>query len=114
MSDVRLLTLLHLCDSLFPTGGFAHSDGLEAATAAGQVVTADDLRAWIGVCLDETLARTEGPEVLLAWRAFKERRWDELVALDADVHALRPSSTARQATRALGRRLKVTGQFGCG
>jgi urease accessory protein len=28
------LELLHLCDSLFPIGAFAYSDGLEAATAA--------------------------------------------------------------------------------
>ena len=26
-----LLALLHLCDSLFPLGGFGYSDGLEAA-----------------------------------------------------------------------------------
>lgn len=108
MSDVRLLTLLHLCDSLFPMGGFAHSDGLEAATDAGQVLTAGDLRAWMDVCLDDTLARAEGPAVLLAWSGFKERRWDQLVALDRDLHALRPSSTARQATRALGARLLKT------
>ena len=30
-----LLALLHLCDSLFPIGGFGYSDGLEAATTAG-------------------------------------------------------------------------------
>jgi urease accessory protein UreF len=28
-----LLRLLHLCDTLFPLGGFAYSDGLETATA---------------------------------------------------------------------------------
>ena len=29
-----LLALLHLCDSLFPIGGFGYSDGLEAATTS--------------------------------------------------------------------------------
>ena len=33
--DDALLALLHLCDSLFPIGSFAYSDGLESAAAAG-------------------------------------------------------------------------------
>lgn len=38
------LTLLQLADSGFPTGGFAHSNGLEAAWQSGEV---EDLQAWI-------------------------------------------------------------------
>src|SRR6185503_8361644 len=34
VNGAPLLALLHLCDSLFPLGGFAHSDGLEAATTS--------------------------------------------------------------------------------
>jgi len=36
-----VLQLLHLCDSLFPLGAFAHSDGLETATVAGAVRDAE-------------------------------------------------------------------------
>jgi urease accessory protein len=108
MPDGRLLTLLHLCDSLFPTGGFAHSDGLEAATASGSVSTAADLREWMDVCLDEVLARSEGPAVRIAWEAFSAGDLDRVIEVDAEIHALRPSSSARQASRALGRRLLKT------
>ena len=34
-SDVQLLRLIHLCDATLPTGGFAHSGGLEAALQLG-------------------------------------------------------------------------------
>jgi len=105
-----LLSLLHLCDSLFPLGGYAHSEGLEAATAAGRVADAGDLRSWMEANLDETLGRAEGPAVVLAWRAFRDRRVQALSALDADLYALRPSSTARQASRAMGTRLLKTWQ----
>jgi urease accessory protein len=102
------LSLLHLCDSLFPIGGFAHSDGLEAAAASGRVGGADDLRAWIEVVLGEGLKRLDGPAVLLAWRACHEERWDDLSALDEEMHAIRPSSSGRAASRAMGRRLLRT------
>jgi urease accessory protein len=103
-----LLALLHLCDSLFPTGAFAHSDGLETATANGSVRGAATLCEWMDVTLDDTLARCDGPAVLLAWRAFVEREWSALYDIDAQIHAMRPSSTARRASRAMGVRLLKT------
>jgi urease accessory protein len=103
-----LLSLLHVCDSLFPLGSFAHSDGLETATASGAVATADDLRGWVDTCLTENLGRSEGAAVCLAWRAFFEGGNDALQLLDAEVFALRPAAAARQASRAMGTRLVRT------
>jgi urease accessory protein len=52
---MTLAPLLQLCDSLFPTGAFSHADGLEAATAAGEVAGADGLRDWMRAMLDGPL-----------------------------------------------------------
>jgi urease accessory protein len=106
----RDIALLHLCDSLFPIGAFAYSDGLEAATAAGQVSTGDQLRAWMEACRDESFARTEGPAVWQAWAAFRDSDWDALLALDEELTALRPSSSVRRSSRAMGLRLLTTWQ----
>ena len=108
MKGAPLLALLHLCDSLFPLGGFAHSDGLEAATTSGAIATALDLRSWVDACLMENLGRSEGPAVNLAWETFVDGRLDALTALDAEVYALRPSSQARHASRTMGTRLMKT------
>jgi urease accessory protein len=99
------IALLHLCDSLFPIGAFAHSDGLESATSAGQVTTTDDLRAWMETSRDESFARTEGPAVWQAWVAFRDGGWDALVVLDEELAALRPSASVRRSSRAMGLRL---------
>jgi urease accessory protein len=104
----QLVMLLHVCDSLFPTGGFAHSDGLEAATAAGRVTSARDLGDWLDVCLDETIGRLEGPAVLLARDACASESRGDLEALDERLYALRASATGRSATRATGSRLLKT------
>ena len=103
-----MLHLLHLCDTLFPLGGFAYSDGLESATARDAIADADGLREWIDVCLDETIGRTEGRAAWQAWAAVRDERWDALAALDRDLVALRPSSSARRSTRAMGSRLLTT------
>ena len=102
------LALLHLCDSLFPVGAFAHSDGLESATSDGRVASHPDLRAWIDACLDETIGRLEGPAVWQAWAAARDEDWDALDALDEELNALRPSSAGRRSSVAMGQRLLTT------
>ena len=103
-----LLALLHLCDSLFPIGGFGYSDGLEAATAAGLVQTPADLQAWLDVCLDEVIGRTDGPAALRAWSAFDRQDWDALQELDEEITAIRPAAATRRSSRAMGLRLITT------
>jgi urease accessory protein len=107
MTD-RLVVLLHLCDSLFPIGSFAHSDGLEAATARNEIRTATELRAWMEVTLAELLGRVEGPAVARAWNFVTHGQFDDAVAMDDEVDALRPTSTGRESTRAMGSRLLKT------
>lgn len=107
-----MTALLHLCDSLFPTGSFSHSDGLEAATASGQIVSADDLSSWMAALGAQTLRSLEGPAVRRAWWAAQEAEGGDplLAALDEEVHALRPSAAGRDASRAMGSRLLRTWQ----
>ena len=53
------------------------------------------------------------PQCLAAWEAFVACRATGatvVAALDDEVHALRPSSTARQASRGMGARLLRTWQ----
>jgi urease accessory protein len=100
--------LLHLCDSLFPIGGFAFSDGLEAAAARHLIGDAEELGAWLDTVLDESVGRCEGPAVALAWSAFDSGRWDRLAILDQEVIALRAASAVRASTAAAGARLLKT------
>jgi len=113
------LELLHLCDSLFPIGAFAYSDGLEAAAAVTvrlrpdttsdtTSASGDVLSDWINVVLDESIGRLEGPAVWQAWLAVVDGDWRAVAALDEELTAIRPSSAARSASRAMGHRLLTT------
>jgi urease accessory protein len=100
-----MLKLLHLCDSLFPIGAFAHSDGLETAAADGR-----PLQEWIEVVLEESIGRLDGPTVWRSWSAFDDRDWALLAHVDEEAIALRPSASSRRSMRAMGLRLLTTWQ----
>ena len=105
-----LLSLLHLCDSLFPIGAFAYSDGLESAAVNGLVTGAAGLSGWLEGCRDEGFGRADGPAMVIAWSALENRDWEAVVAIDGDITALRASSTTRMANRSMGLRLLKTWQ----
>lgn len=103
-----MLRLLHLCDSLFPIGSFAYSDGLEAATATGAIVDADGLREWLNICLHEGFARLEGPCLQVAHSAILVDDWDTIAGVDAELQAFRPAASVRRSSRAMGQRMLTT------
>lgn len=81
------LRLVHWLSPAFPTGGFAWSQGLETAMAAGAVRDAATLGAWISAVLLHGGARTDA--ILLA---LAHAPGADLEALDALARALAPSS----------------------
>ena len=69
--------ILQIADSAFPTGGFAHSGGLEAALHLGEASTPDRLDAYVQVSLWNTGT---------AWLPFVAGAYDaphDVRALDA-------------------------------
>jgi urease accessory protein len=88
--------LLQLADSAFPTGGFAHSAGLEAMLQAGEV---DHIDGFCAELIEQT-AHGALPLVAAAW-GEPER----LSELDALARATLWSHVAARASRAQGRAL---------
>jgi urease accessory protein len=93
------LLVWQLIDSAFPSGGFAHSAGLEAGVQHGHIRDADGVRAFARQALAQG-ARSALPIVTAA-----HRRPDDLVDLDdlSDVFLSNP--VANRASRAQGRAL---------
>jgi urease accessory protein len=85
-----------LVDSAFPTGGFAHSWGLEAAWQSGEVRDASDLRQF----LRDTIVQTGRASLPFVTAAHDDRaRLPDLDAL-SDVFLTNP--VANRASRAQG------------
>jgi urease accessory protein len=81
------LLLAQWLSPAFPVGGFAYSQGLETAMAAGEVHDAATLAAWTAAVVETGSARTDAILIAHARRAEAD-----LPALDALARALAPSA----------------------
>lgn len=88
-----------LIDSAFPTGGFAHSNGLEAAWQNGEVPDRQELIGFVEASLDQA-GRGSLPLVLAAFDVPKK-----LIELDRLTEAFMSNHVANRASRAQGRAL---------
>lgn len=98
-----LAGLLQTSDSLFPTGAYAHSFGLEGLSHEEIVTNVESLRTFLLEDALPTLARTDLPVAALAWEAATEPAdWGFLRDLCLFGSAIRGAREPRQACEAIG------------
>lgn len=98
-----LLGLLQASDTLYPTGSYAHSFGLEGMIAAGVVHDRPTLRVFLLNSVLPSLRNVELPLAVQAWQAFGLRDWPALGELCFLASALRAPRELRSAAEAIGR-----------
>jgi urease accessory protein len=95
--------LLQAADSLYPTGAYAHSFGLEGLVQAGAVRDLASLRGFLLGQALPALARTDLPVAAQAWAAAgPPADWPRLAALCELAAALRGAREPREASEAIG------------
>ncbi|GAA0500093.1 urease accessory protein UreF [Paractinoplanes deccanensis] len=110
---MSLATLLLLADGRLPSGGHAHSGGLEAQVAAGRVRDLDGLAAFLRGKLATAGLVTATFAAAACHRAHagaSPPNMSEISELDDGLDARTPSAALRKASRAQGRALLRAGR----
>jgi len=104
-TDAALLQLIWLASPALPVGGFAYSEGLEAAVESARIrdeaTAADWLSGQLHLCLSRADLSVMG-EAIAAWRAGDLA---SIARLDAWVLATRETAELRQQAEQMGRSL---------
>ena len=98
MTDPRLLSLLHFADSALPTGGYAHSFGLERYCQAGLVRDRHGLERFLQTQIEGSAGPCDATAAAGALRALARddvaacrRLDDELDAILSLIHISEPT-----------------------
>ncbi len=105
-SDSALLAALQLGDSLFPSGGFTLSHGLETLAERGLVRDAASLETWIARSVRWQVGPSDGVAAAAAWHAS-----DDLALvgeIDRRLLATKLAREPRQASERTGRQMLAT------
>ena len=104
MTDLTALAaLLQFADGLFPSGGFAHSFGLETYAQVGTVRAAAGLREFVSAHLEGSAGPADAVAAALAARAGRAADVDACVELDRRLDAMKTVPEFRAASRQMGR-----------
>ena len=105
MSDPRLLSLLHFADSAFPTGGYAHSFGLETYCQAGLVRGREDLERFLVAQIEGSAGPCDATAAVSVLRCAARDDLQACRDVDATLEAMKPVREFRDASRQMGRQV---------
>lgn len=107
--DSYFLSLLQLCDSNLPTGGFSHSFGLETYIQNEQVISRETFANWLQVYVREQLVYNDGLALRLAYEALVLDQSEMLWDLDRMITVQSMARETREGNSRMGQRMVQLG-----
>ena len=102
---LELLRTLQLADSFFPTGAYAHSQGLEGMVALGWVGNALEVGEYLAELLADAVLPSDGVALLHAHGGAEAGDVATIIEIDRLLHAMKLPEEMRRASVQSGRRL---------
>ena len=109
MTPDTLLAVLQFADGLFPSGGFAHSFGLETYVQAGAVRDGRDLEAFVVAQLEGSLGPADAVAAAVAARRATAADLEACITIDEQLDAMKCVPELAAASRQMGRQVARVG-----
>lgn len=109
LSPAALLSLLQWSDTLFPSGAFSHSFGLESAVDEKKVQNGADLIQWIRAKLTHQVFSCDLILLRQAYDAASKNNLEALQKIDEIAHAMRLPREIRAGGEMIASRMIQTG-----
>ena len=103
--SLSFLASLQLADSFFPSGMYAHSQGLESMVSRGWVNGPDDVEEYLFGLLEWSVMPSDGVALLNAHAAARDGDVATLTVIDRHLHAMKLPTELRLASCHAGRRI---------
>lgn len=100
--------IFQLADSLFPTGAFACSYGLETYAQEDRVHDAKTLSSFISTSVRVGLGHGDALFTSMSYISSQKKSWEEIIDLDNMIHTMKLAREPREASIKMGRRLAAT------
>lgn len=97
-----ILTMMQLCDSMFPSGLFSTSNGIESMYLAGDITSATDLERFCAAYLQNQVGPTDCVASAQAYRHAAAHDTVGLARLDQKITAMKTIQESRKAYRRSG------------
>lgn len=97
--------LIQTTDTLFPSGGYAHSYGLEEMVALGKVQSKEDLEGFLMQEILPSLEKLELPYLRYSVEAVEKNDLEELAKINEEISAWKLTSEIRDAGNSQGAQL---------
>lgn len=105
MNQVTLLTLLQLTSPALPVGAYSYSEGLETLVDRQLITNTHQLQSWLTASLTTGSVSIEAAILVRAFRASKQRDWEQLAYWNHWLSATRESYELQQQNWQMGRSL---------
>jgi urease accessory protein len=102
-----LPSMLQIFDSAFPTGGYAHSFGLEGLVQSGIVSDESSFETFLQTDVYHSLSRVDLPIFRLAYESYITEDFMKLTKLDDLAYASKATSEIRQASSRIGKQFLI-------
>ena len=102
MNDDVTLGMLQICDSMFPSGLFSTSNGIEFMYLDGQIKSATDLKRFCSACLQNQVGPVDCAAATQAYRYAAIHDTEKLERLDQKVISIKTVRESRKAYRRSG------------